>query len=191
MTVLGGTETLNVVDLLRNDHIAAKALFSEFASAEDDAQRRRIAEKAIRELIQHAGSEEEVFYPAIRKARPSAETAELLDEANEEHHVAKVLIRELQGMRTVDNRYRAKFTVLSELIKHHAAEEESEIFPLARTSGLDLEALGRSLLAAKGHALEQWEERWRELERGRNGGQPKPAGKRTAAKRRRGARRSR
>ena len=149
-------ETTNIVDLLRNDHIAVKALFHEFQSATDARERRRIAEQALTELIRHAGAEEEIFYPAIRDARGTAETGALMDEANEEHHVAKVLIRELEAMREVDARYRAKFTVLSELVKHHVTEEESEIFPLARTSGLDLEKLGAALVAAKERAMARW-----------------------------------
>ena len=152
-------ETTNIVELLRTDHIAVKALFHEFKIATDARERRRIAEQALTELIRHAGAEEEIFYPAVRDARGTAETGALMDEANEEHHVAKVLIRELEAMREVDARYRAKFTVLSDLVKHHVTEEESEIFPLARTSGLDLDKLGAALLAAKERALTRWRTR--------------------------------
>src|SRR5581483_5402307 len=49
-------ETTNIVDLLRNDHIAVKALFHEFQSATDARERRRIAEQALTELIRHAGA---------------------------------------------------------------------------------------------------------------------------------------
>ncbi len=52
-----------------------------------------------------------------------------MDEADEEHHVAKVLIAELDKMTGKEEHWEAKFTVLSENIRHHIKEEESEMLP--------------------------------------------------------------
>ena len=47
----------------------------------------------------------------------------MMDEALEEHHVVKAMIKELRKMQPKDERYRAKFKVLNEIVKHHVEED--------------------------------------------------------------------
>ncbi|WP_447977374.1 hemerythrin domain-containing protein [Candidatus Nitrospira bockiana] len=140
-----------IVDLLRKDHERIKGLFREFMAAGEPEAKHRLMRQAVHDLEVHSMAEERVFYPAVRDDAPDA--ADHVDESMEEHHVAKVLIRELKGMRAADPRLRAKFTVLMENVKHHVKEEEAELFARARTGHLDLVALGRTLEEAK-RALE-------------------------------------
>ncbi len=48
----------------------------------------------------------------------------MMNEADEEHHVAKILIAELEEMDGSESHYDAKFTVLAENVRHHIKEEE-------------------------------------------------------------------
>src|SRR5688500_17079476 len=72
-----------------------------------------------------------------------------MDEALEEHHAAELLIKELRKMGPKDERYRAKFKVLAEMVKHHIEEEESQILPQAEDSDLDLTELGQEAMMRK------------------------------------------
>jgi hemerythrin superfamily protein len=137
----------NAVELLRNDHQTVKALFRQFDAAENPDEKERLVKQSLDELEVHASVEEKIFYPAVREDSPDA--ADKLDEALEEHHAARLLIHELRGMSAEDQRFDAKFRVLTEMVKHHVKEEEAEMFARARTGHLDLTALGKRLQAAK------------------------------------------
>jgi len=73
----------------------------------------------------------------------------LMNEADEEHHVAKVLIAELDRDSRKNDHHSAKFTVLAESVRHHIKEEENEILPKAKELKIDFEALGQRMLDRK------------------------------------------
>ena len=98
------------------------------------------------ELTVHTTIEEEIFYPACKAAGVESD---MLDEAHVEHDGAKMLIGELENGTPDEEFYDAKVKVLSEQIDHHVEEEEGEMFPKARKSGLDLVALGQQMAARK------------------------------------------
>jgi len=62
----------------------------------------------------------------------------IMDEADEEHHVAKVLIAELEKMEGDEDHWEAKFTVFAESIRHHIKEEEGTMFKEAKKTDIDL-----------------------------------------------------
>jgi hemerythrin superfamily protein len=64
-----------------------------------------------------------------------------MNEAVEEHHLVHVLIKELKKLKPNDGVFQAKFKVLGELVKHHIAEEEGEMFPKALESGVNWDKL--------------------------------------------------
>ncbi|MCC2640133.1 MAG: Hemerythrin cation binding region [Nitrospira sp.] len=126
-----------VVEMLKEDHNKVKGLFEEFESAEG-RERAEIAKTAIQELEIHADLEERLIYPAIRQ---EIDEEDMMNEAVEEHHLVHVLIAELKKLKPNDDKFKAKFSVLSELVKHHIEEEENEMLPQAEQSDIDWEAL--------------------------------------------------
>lgn len=145
--------TTDAISLLKADHRAVKDLFDQFKEAKTKREKAKLAAEAMTELKIHTVIEEEIFYPTVRKGLNKAigkeEATKLMDEADEEHHVAKLLIAELGTMKASDDHWEAKFTVLSENVLHHVKEEEGEMFPEARKLDIDYKALGAEMLARK------------------------------------------
>ena len=137
------------VALLKEDHDRVKGLFDRFEAAKSRAAKVKVVRLALAELKVHAAIEEEIFYPAVRK--PVGK--EIMNEADEEHHVAKLLIAELDVMDGSESHFDAKFTVLAENVRHHIKEEENEMLPTAQAVKLDFEALAEKMLRRKERLL--------------------------------------
>jgi hypothetical protein len=146
------TEKSDAIALLKADHRKVEDLFEKFHKARNAETKKALATEICTELCVHATIEEEIFYPACREAVDE----DLRTEAYVEHDGAKVLIAELVGSDPGNEFYDAKMTVLSEEIKHHVKEEEKPgegFFAQARDGGVDMEALGKRLLARKQELL--------------------------------------
>jgi len=135
----------HAIAILIKDHDKVKDLFDRFEKSESSGEKERLIGEALTELKIHAVVEEEIFYPAVRRQLGG----DLMNEADEEHHVARVLIAELDRDGSRDDHRYAKFTVLSESVRHHIKEEEGEMLPKAKGLDLDFEALGEQMLARK------------------------------------------
>ena len=139
----------NAISILKDDHKKVKDLFDQFEKAKSLAEKKKIAAETIMELKVHSAIEEEIFYPAVRK--PTGK--DIMNESDEEHHVAKVLIAELEVMSGKEDHYDAKYHVLSENIRHHIKEEENNMFPKVKSESIDLNKLGKKMLARKDQLL--------------------------------------
>ena len=139
----------DAIDLLKNDHDSIRDLFDRFKKAVDRRAKTKIASQALNALKIHAVLEEEIFYPAVRQRVGK----DVMNKADEEHHVAKVLIAELEEMDGRGDHYDAKFNVLTENVLHHAKEEESEMLPKAQHLELDFAKLGQRMLRRKEELL--------------------------------------
>jgi hypothetical protein len=134
----------HAIAILKKDHDTVKGLFDDFEKAEKAAGKEKIIDQAVAALKIHAIIEEEIFYPTVRAHVGS----KVMNEADEEHHVARVLIAELDRGASNDHR-EAKFTVLAESVRHHITEEENEMLPKAKELDIDFEALGQRMLDRK------------------------------------------
>ncbi|RIL00117.1 MAG: hemerythrin [Proteobacteria bacterium] len=129
----------DVLALLREDHERVQGLFDRFENTRGNDRKSKLAEQVCMELQIHACVEEELFYPAVREATGDED---LVNEATVEHQSAKDLIAKIQAMSADDEMFDATVKVLGEYVKHHVKEEQNEMFPKARKSGIDLKELG-------------------------------------------------
>ena len=140
---------MNALQVLMEDHQYVKKSYRAFQKLDPQDDREEIhalVKQVCAALTVHARIEEEVFYPAARKG---LKDKDLLEEAAIEHESAKILIRRLSRMKARDPKLAPTFTVLCEYVEHHVKEEETEMFPKVRRARLNLEALGKKLMARK------------------------------------------
>jgi hemerythrin superfamily protein len=145
---------VNAIDLLKKDHDDVNALFKDYEklaeSGGDSTDRRALSTRICGMLAVHAMIEEEIFYPAARKANVDSD---LLDEADIEHASAKQLIADIGAAKASDSHYDARVRVLGEYIRHHVKEEEGELFPACRASEMDMDQIGSRLQKRKGELM--------------------------------------
>jgi hemerythrin-like domain-containing protein len=146
----------DAIALLKGDHRAVERLFDAFERAgEDDLEAKgTLVRKACEELTVHAMIEEQILYPAARDALPKDDAIDV-DEAYVEHFLVKTLIEKFATLKPGADGFDATFKVLSENVKHHVEEEEAELFPALRKTGLDLTALGEKLSKRKAELMDK------------------------------------
>jgi hemerythrin superfamily protein len=122
---------MNAFQLLKEDHKKVSGLFEQIEPTTERAEKSRteLFAKLKEELDIHARIEETIFYPSIKRA---AETRDIVLEGFEEHHVIKMLLKELEAMPVDTEQWTAKVKVLQENVEHHVEEEEGEMFQKAR-----------------------------------------------------------
>ena len=116
--------------MLEQQHRTVERLFAEALGTEDARTRRSVMNQIIEKLTLHTMLEETIFYPAVRGIE-TEEANDMVLEAYEEHHVVKLILKELPRIETKAENFEAKMTVLKELVEHHVDEEEKEMFPMA------------------------------------------------------------
>jgi iron-sulfur cluster repair protein YtfE (RIC family) len=123
----------DAIGLLTADHSAVKKLFAqeEKLTKRDGEKKVDIFNEINAALEVHATIEEEIFYPAVKKAR-SQHVKDEVREAYEEHKQIKTLLGEIATITAADESYDMKLKVLKEDVEHHVKDEEGEMFPDAK-----------------------------------------------------------
>ena len=140
----------DVTELLAEDHRTVIGWFRWYEATPDRAVRSRLVERICVALLAHMAGEEEFLYPAIARVEAGAPTAE---QALAEHAAAKKLIKRLQRGGTDAEKTDGLVLELKKEIAAHVAEEETQLFPLARRSTLDLYELGSAVAARRVETL--------------------------------------
>jgi hemerythrin superfamily protein len=143
----------DAIALLKTDHAAVKGLFEkEGKLKKQDGEKKANLFNQIKAALEvHATIEEEIFYPAVKKAR-SENVKDEVREAYEEHKQIKRLLAQISSITSADETYDMKIKVLKEGVEHHIKEEEGEMFPDAK------KFLGEHRLVELGAKLESRKE---------------------------------
>lgn len=135
--------------MLKTDHATVRKMFEKEGklTKKDSAKKASILNQIRAALEVHATVEEEIFYPAVKKAI-SETVKDEVREAYEEHKQIKTLLAQVSSLTPADETYDMKIKVLKEDVEHHVKEEEGEMFPDAKR------LLGESHLVEMGAQLE-------------------------------------
>ena len=140
----------DAIALLKADHEGVSQLFAEYEKTPSIPKKKALVAEICTALSVHAQIEEEIFYPAVKAA---LKDKLLVPEATVEHAGVKDLIAQLEGVEPDGEMYDAKVRVLSEYVKHHVKEEQTDMFPKAKTSSLDMVELGARMVARKAELM--------------------------------------
>jgi ferritin-like metal-binding protein YciE len=136
----------DVTGLLAEDHRTVLGWFRWYDATTDVAVRGRLIQRICAALRAHMAAEEEFLYPAIGRLEAGGPSAE---RAVAEHAQAKSIMDELERAPDEAAATQGLVAKLKSEIAAHVAEEESELFPLARSSSIDLYELGRAVAARR------------------------------------------
>jgi hemerythrin superfamily protein len=133
----------NAIALLKADHAEFKRMHKRYEKLVEQKagqeERQTLAMQICRALSIHATLEEELFYPAVKRA---SKKTRLVDHADVEHAIAKHVLKQIESLETDDAHFDATVCVLCEYVAHHIKEEEGEMFPLVQRLKLDTKQLG-------------------------------------------------
>ena len=138
-----------IYDLLAQDHEEVQGLFTQLLALDDkDESRSAIVKQIYDALIPHARSEEAVFYNTLRAI--GAGKGKVFH-GYKEHVEAELMLKALLVEVNTGIPWKATAKKLSEALDHHIAEEEDEIFAVAREALSDEEAvsIGEAFTAMK------------------------------------------
>lgn len=141
---------MDAITMLKDDHDRVKKILNELEETTERAVKTRteLFAKVEAEIRLHEEIEETILYPAF-KAHETLK--DIVLEGYEEHHVADMILAELDGVDVTDETWGSKLKVLKESLEHHIEEEEEKMFPRARKefSRTQMAELGRQMQAIK------------------------------------------
>jgi Hemerythrin HHE cation binding domain len=90
----------------------------------------RCAGRPVGDSRRHSVSEEMYVYPAMREHLPDGE--KLVEHDTQEHKRLEEAMKQLEAVQASEPRFDALVRELTEKLRHHAHDEETEQFPLLR-----------------------------------------------------------
>jgi hemerythrin-like domain-containing protein len=142
----------DILRTLKSEHDELRQLFADMEKTTDRAKKSRgdILSEIESGLIPHAKWEELVFYPAF-KERADRDGLKSHAEAVQEHRAVELAV--LPDLKTKDAgsvEFAGSAKVLGEFVDHHAKEEETTMFKMAR------KMFSKEELAVMDEEYEQW-----------------------------------
>ncbi|MGB3222914.1 MAG: hemerythrin domain-containing protein [Desulforhopalus sp.] len=112
---------------LRKDHNEQKKTGKKLTEAKKPEQREKLRQQFYDSLYPHMIGEEASIFQFLKNSDEEGAKEDGL-ESLQEHHVGKIVLRELMKINTQSPIFKAKAKVLDELNRHHIEEEEKAVF---------------------------------------------------------------
>src|SRR3546814_9683183 len=124
---------MSIYDRLHEDHERAKETIDRIKDTTEDAREVRgsLFAQLKNDLQVHTQFENQVFYPAVAE-NPQAK--DLVEDGIDEHEDAEALLEELDEGDKGSLDWIDRLEQLEDVLLHHIADEENEIFKLDRKS---------------------------------------------------------
>src|ERR1700709_37873 len=129
-----------ITTMIKLDHAHVLAAFHRYRTDAPRWRKAALVNTMCAALEIHAQLEEEIFYPALRAAGP---TATVLDKSVPEHDFMRASIANLRTMDPSASEYDDTVMALMREVMHHVADEETVLLPMAeQLLECDLRRLG-------------------------------------------------
>ena len=112
---------------LREDHMEQKKLGEQLSEAKDPEEREHLRNELFKSLYPHMIGEEASIFELLKDSDDEEARDDGL-EGLQEHHVGKIVLKELMDLSLDSDIFKAKAKVLDELNRHHIEEEEKDVF---------------------------------------------------------------
>jgi anaerobic glycerol-3-phosphate dehydrogenase len=140
-----------ITTMIKLDHTHVLAAFHRYRTDAPQWRKAAIVNTICAALEIHAQLEEEVFYPALRAANP---TATVLDKSVPEHDAMRESIAKLRSMDPGSTGFDATLMELMREVLHHVADEETILLPMAEAIlAADLRRLGARMNTRRMHLV--------------------------------------
>jgi hemerythrin-like domain-containing protein len=116
------------IEHLEKDHEEQRRLGEQLQQVESPEEREQLRDEMYEALLPHVEGEDASIFSFMTSAGGEAREEAL--KAMQEHHVAKLVLRELMDLDPGGEVFSAKAYVLDELNSHHMDEEEDTHFPM-------------------------------------------------------------
>ncbi|MGJ4801872.1 hemerythrin domain-containing protein [Luteimonas sp. SDU82] len=126
--------TRDILKTLQAEHYQLRGLFEAMEATSDRATKKRaeLLAQIEENLLPHAKWEEQVFYPMFAE-RADRDGLKTHAEAVEEHRaVEQTVLPDVHAADLSTPQFAGRVKVFGEMIDHHATEEETTMFQMAR-----------------------------------------------------------
>jgi hypothetical protein len=140
-----------ITTMIKLDHAHVLAAFHRYRTDAPRWRKAALVNTMCAALEIHAQLEEEIFYPALRAAGP---TATVLDKSVPEHDAMRASIANLRTMDPSASEYDDTVMALMREVMHHVADEETVLLPMAeQLLESDLRRLGARMNTRRLHLV--------------------------------------
>lgn len=150
----------SILATLTAEHAELRDLFEAMNATTDRAAKKRtkLLDEIEGVLIPHAKWEEFVFYPAFAERANHDQLLQHAEAIQEHRAVELTVLPDLHASSKDTRQFAGSAKVLGEFVKHHAREEEKEMFASARKlfSAAELAALDEKYLEWKDSLAGNW-----------------------------------